>query len=302
MSSNSGINKRKAGDSFEQPKTEKRIDPGSPNGNSTRYNNTLNSSAGMADMMEKFKSIENPSNQDLMNLMLSVLETCTNTNNRVSNIEEVISQVEDNTDRLEKVEQKLDHLEISQMELDKKLSHDNSVTKSENSYLLQKDIDRDVIISGFNTNPNEELILDKLCEKLDFPINKVFTTDSWSSTQEHRTKGFMIITFKSKSAQIQFMKKKFAFGNISLNELMNNDQNHDVTILRFNNRLTPLNHDILKKLRDLKKDGKIAQIKYRNCFFNIRKEDNSALLPITSLELLQNLFEPEIAEPEQTTY
>jgi hypothetical protein len=302
MSANLGLNKRKAAESFEQPKTEKKMDFGTPNGNSTQNNHSLNTSAEMADMIQKFKSIENPSNQDLMSLMLSVLETCTNTNNRVAKIEEISSQVEINTERLDKVEEKLENLEFSQMELDKKLSHENSVTKSENNYLLQKDLDKDVIITGFNTAPNEEDIVNKLCEKLNFPINKVFTTESWSSTQDHRTKGFMIITFKSKSAQIQFMKKKFEFGNIAFNELMGNEQSDDVILLRFNSRLTQLNHDIRKKLWPLLKDKKIAQIKYRNCFFNICKESHSALLPITSLEMLQNLFEPEIAVPEQTTY
>jgi hypothetical protein len=65
-----------------------------------------------------------------MSLMLSVLATCTNTNNRVAKIEEISSQVEINTERLDKVEEKLENLEFSQMELDKKLSHENSVTKS----------------------------------------------------------------------------------------------------------------------------------------------------------------------------
>jgi hypothetical protein len=296
------LNKRKAAESFEQPNTEKKMDLGQPNGNSTQ--NNIISSNTMEEMMEKFKSMENPSNQDLMTLMLSVLETCTNTNNKVSKIEEISSQVDINTERLDKVEEKLGNLEFSQLELDKKLSHENSVTKSENNYLLQKDLDRDIVITGFLSAPNEEVIVKKLCEKFNFPYNKVFTTESWTSTQNNRTKGVMIITFKSKSAQINFMKKKFEFGNIALNDLMVNEQSDDVIMLRFNSRLTQLNHDIRKKLWQLLKDEKIAQIKYRNCFFNIRKETNSALLPITSLEMLHNLFEPEIvpAEQELTTY
>lgn len=112
----------------------------------------------------------------------------------------------------------------------------------------------------------------------------------------------MVITFKSKSAQIDFMKKIFELGNISLNELLGIDQSHDVIMLRFNNRLTPSNHEIQKKLRDLLKNKKIHQIKYRNCFFNIRKEPQSALLPITSMDMLRSLFEPEMVIAERTSY
>jgi hypothetical protein len=247
----------------------------------------------MADVLQKFQSIENPTNQDLLTLMLSLLKTCSNINARVSRIEETVSQVEINTVRIERAMDRLVKMGISPTELVENFAHENPIVK--NSFLKQKDIDQDVIITGFVDDPDEEAIASKLCEKFNFPRDKIFTTESWSFINDDtkKKKGVMIITFKSKTAQIQFMKKKIEFGNLVLNELLDHDAKEDFILLRINNRLSQLNLDILKKLRDLLKSGEIAHFRYRNWLFYIRKEAHSALIPITSLEMLDKLFEVE---------
>jgi hypothetical protein len=73
----------------------------------------------------------------------------------------------------------------------------------------------------------------------------------------------------------------------------------DNKALRISDRLTTENQTIQRELRILHRENKIVSIKFRNCFFNIKRNENSAYMTITSIQNLRNEF---ILVMEQTSY
>jgi hypothetical protein len=105
----------------------------------------------------------------------------------------------------------------------------------------------------------------------------------------------MILTFCSKSAQIFFRQQKLKKGPIMLNQLIQNPVANNVDrSIPCSNRLTHENLQIQRSIRQLKANNKIHSVRYRDCFFQIKRDDKSAFIPVSTCDFLHELFEFDV--------
>jgi hypothetical protein len=132
------------------------------------------------------------------------------------------------------------------------------------------------------------------------PLESISNAYSYENAGNSGSKrGFINISFKTKTDQIMFKEKQKSQGPILLNQVIQNKVAENCnSIIRCSSRLTHTNLQIQREIRRWFNENKIAAIKYRNCFFQIKKDPRSAFLPIPSMEVLANIMETN----EQTTY
>jgi hypothetical protein len=168
------------------------------------------------------------------------------------------------------------------------------------NYVMQAKIDRDVFITGFHDKPEAVYAIFELCKHYNIPESFIENSFSYATNgPQNKKRGVLIITFKDKSGQLKFREQKQNLGSLMLKQLVQQKvpENENVAI-RFYNRLTPVNQRIQRELRLLLNNGNITQIKYKNCFFQFKKDQCSAFIPATSMEFLHEYFEL----PEVTSY
>jgi hypothetical protein len=264
-------------------------------GEDASANSTQNDKNPTSELIQKYKDMDNPTNNDLKELLIASLQAQTRTSDQISSIKHNLKAtkgiVEENSSRIAVLEQNL----VNQTELNKKLLLENQELRSEINIVRQKEVDNDVLITGFSDAPNINYVLDVLHQKIQFSNKDINKVNSWSIFQNGSRKGFMLISFVDKSAQISFMVKKIAGGPILLKEVLP-AQNPDLAIagnsqLYFNNRMSAANQDIQRKIRQLKKDKKIVASKFKNCQFLIKLKDGDEFLPVPTLKFLDEIFD-----------
>lgn len=250
--------------------------------------------AHLNEVANNLKNNSNPTMADIVNALGHILtmqikthsETA-ETNEKISGIKKSLKSLESDVEKI-KDSQKEDKILVNEkfIEIDNKFLN----VRSDVNYLMQSKVDNDVLISGFYGKPDESYAVPELLKFYDMPEDCLSNFYSYTSTQKGILRGTLVITFKSKSDQLLFREKKISKGPVSINQLTEVEvsaaQN---TTLGCFNRLTPTNQHIQRELGKLLEDTKIKEIKYRNCQFFVKIKENSALLPIGSVEHLNDL-------------
>lgn len=248
-------------------------------------NSTTKDRSETVALIDKYKNVNRVDELDLRNLMIGVLEGQLRTSDQIASLKHSIRTVradtEKNAGRIDQHDLELDNLRSSNLQM-----------QSDINILKQKEFDSQVILSGFPDLPNEPVVLQEIVKKFGLTINDIIKSDVWVTNNNNRKHGFMSLVFASKSAQIKFMKSKIANGPVYLSELCReNIKDSDKIVIFFNNRLSPENRDIHKKIRQLLKDKKIFKSRFRNSQFEIQLNSFSQFQAVPSIDFLQSLVQ-----------
>jgi hypothetical protein len=262
-------------------------------GDDISANSTKSEKNATTELIQKYRNLDNPTNNDLKELLIASLQAQTRASDQISsiklNLRETRGIVDDHTSRISNLEKNLS----IQQDLNQKLLFENTQLRSELNIVNQKDVDCDVLVSGFIDSPDTNKVMEILHQKVQFSDKNIKNVNSWSVAQNGTKRGFMLLSFLNKSAQIDFMVKKIAAGPILLNEIMSpqGHANYGNNQLYFNNRLSQVNQEIQKKIRQLKKEKKITESKYKNCQFHIKPNPGDDFLPVPTLGFLHEIFD-----------
>lgn len=178
--------------------------------------------------------------------------------------------------------------------LQKDVSEEVLELRAENCRTKQLLIENEVFISGFLTKPDASHAVQQIAQILQQPTSSITNCYAYEFTNRKKSKeSHIIVKFNSLTDKINFVQAKIKSGPIYVDQLVVNSEIPPTRIpIRIANRLTPLNRDIISKLRDLQTKGKITKngIRYRNCFYEVKLKDASDFVPVPSLIHLDLLF------------
>jgi hypothetical protein len=226
---------------------------------------------------------------------------------RVTKVEDKVKansgKSEENSDRLELVEREMEKMK------EKALENEETLHK-----LDQREVDKDIYISGFPAQPNEEEVTAALMKLHNIPMNKVDRHYSFSFTVKpraastpmdgrgkRRTVYQMVIGFKDLETKMKFMKNKKDKGPIALEQLTTaklKQEDAKITI-RCVNRLSKFNLKVQRHLMTSKVNGNIVGFQLHNGLFRLKETDDSNWKIIGTEEALDPYNEEEKKKKQQ---
>lgn len=241
-------------------------------------------------------NIENPTNSDVikaiiksMDIQITTLTEINSSNQKISNLSNEINKIK--TD-VKKDKKDFENEKSKQNEFNAQILNKVHQNTAEINYINQAKIDAEIYIGGFTEKPEVSNAIEVFCGHYDIPRSSIAHAYSFETGTDRERKGFLIIRFQSKTEQIQFKEKKKSKPAITINQI----QTENPVPVAVNKglfcaaRLTPVNQEISKKLRDLLENDKIKDIKYKNCFFQVKQFENSAYIPVPTLQFLEELI------------
>lgn len=155
----------------------------------------------------------------------------------------------------------------------------------------QQQIDKDVVFTGFPnklSKIDENTIILQLCQLYKIDCSKI--QDHYTFPSKNKTYNF-IVKFVNKPIQINLIGQIIEYGAPTLNQLLglDPDPNNADRVIPCSNRLTKENAEFNKYLRNLKKRGIIQSIRYRNCHFQYKKDQQSEFCSIYTINQIISL-------------
>jgi hypothetical protein len=235
--------------------------------------------------METLRSCDEPSLKDISNAMLSFMQTQKDSMNEhhafKNQLFSVTKKVAENS------------LAIKNMQQD--FSDETLSLRAENAQNKQLLIEHELLITGFSAKPDPNLAADKISQILKVTTSSYFNCHAYefSNRSTKAKEAHVVIKFNSIPDKINFNKAKIKHGPIYLDQLLENAGESSARVpIKFVNRLTPMNREIISKLRDLQTKGKIVKdgIRYRDCFFEAKLINATDFVPVPSLVHLDIIF------------
>ena len=249
--------------------------------------------------ISEFKTIQEPSNKDIGNLLVTCLESLMAMNTKLYDhhqaITELQSTVSTNSVAIKVLNQKNDDLE-------KKINK-----------IQQFEVDNDIFISGFTTKPDPSKVTAKLLSLMNLPESSILYKYAFSKDEKPQksstpqdpakkndTKHFMVISFASKNHKINFFRIKKGLGKISYHQLLEvgDKKTTQNSTINFSNRLSIFNMQIFRKLIKLKEDLHIKEFQLHNGFMRFKKSDKGPWSQITTENDISKLPIVSTAEPD----
>lgn len=239
--------------------------------------NSLNFS-GVEFDIQKFASNKNPTMLDVMQGIGSILG--------------ILSDLKLDLNECRKINERHES-EIS----DLKLQNTQTINqldnlRSEVNILQQKQIDNEIIISGFQEKLDQHSecsIISKFCDHTQFNrdlISKHFSFQSAGNIN------FLVLSFTNIDAKIKFKqicKEKGPITNSMISSTSNTNVNKRDTPLRINNRLTKVNQEIARELRSLLDNKKISAIRFRNSCFQYQLPNSKTYVSASNVQHIINI-------------
>lgn len=265
--------------------------------NSTRLNEKLTAKKNqLRETIIKCKNIEQPSNKDLMDSLLIMMDIQLDSMTEMASINKTLNKidtkVENNKQKLESLENLVKSNQEQQEEVNNKISFENFKLAADINFIKQKQLDNDIFISGFVNKPDTNYVITKICEKYTISREEIHSSESWESSNSGSKKGFMILTFKTKTSQLNFRTKRLSMGAPTLRELSNDPvTDAENKPVRISNRLSPENQKIQRQIRQLMEGNKVHSVRFRNCIFELKKDDKTEFIPTPTLQFLNDLMD-----------
>lgn len=238
--------------------------------------------------MNDLASLENPTLKDILTAVLGVMQMQVSTKTDINAMKSSISTIENKLAAHD--------LRIKNLENQNDDFNDRIVTnKASINIMKQKEIDCNVMITGFVQKPDAHPTTKKILEIYKVNMNTVLDTYSYDrpfydkkkkEIIPNKTRSFLVIAFKSKADQLQFIKQKKAIGPLKYGQIFPSTKqtpagNTDINSFMM---LTAENRQIQQTLHSLMEKDLLAEIKYKNCNFFIKIKANSPLIPVSTIE------------------
>lgn len=224
-------------------------------------------------LMSEIEAKDESKNCDITKLLLTFIKRDMAKGDDISQIRYKVRELEEKT---------IEHdVIMDELKNDTKLLKEQNY-KIERSINIneQKRIDLDIFVSYFPFKPNAIEIAKKLATLAQlppdviegaytFPMTSINRNIANSTRQsEPRPSYAVVVTFTSLTNKRNFLSVRSSLGPIKLSQLTNTTAS-DSTI-KISNRLTPFNLEVARKLNQAKRDGIIAELRFRNGLFNYR--------------------------------
>lgn len=199
--------------------------------------------------------------------------------------------------RLTKCEERIPH--TSQTDTSGTISNGESQSLSEtvetlshdNNFLQQWRIDNDIFLSGFSSKPDITELSDKLSQKYQFQINEITYKYSFS-IKNPRTRishHFAVIGLSKRAIKQQIFTEKSTKGPLFQSDLSNQSSGNNDPEVFLSNRLTVHNLRLQRQLSNMKSNGSIYRIIYKNCSLYALCSPTENPVPIKSFDDIQKL-------------
>lgn len=229
------------------------------------------------DAMETLKSREEPTLKDMANAMLSFMSS------QKTSMEENHAFKK----QLFSVTKKTMENSLAIQNLQRDFSEEVLELRAENNRTKQLLIENEIFISGFSIKPEPSYAVQQIAQILRQPFSSITNCYSYEFTNRNKTKeSHIVIRFNALTDKINFVQAKIKNGPIYADQLFENVEPPSTRVpIRIANRLTPMNRNIIAKLRDLQTKGKIVKdgIRYRDCFYEAKLKDSLEFVPVPSL-------------------
>lgn len=224
-----------------------------------------------------------PTNKQIMEGISSMFTLMSSSHTKITQVEKKITKLDlkllDQKLRIDSIEKTTD---LFREDVDKNTASVN--------YFKQKEIDNKVMISGFQTLPDNKTVPQSILNLYEmndstyssYTYQRTVTTEDGNKISVPT----LVIEFNKKSDQIELISKKKEKGPIMLKQLFHNGGDKKLKIVSI---LTAENVKIQKKLRSLHEDDLIKQINYKNCTFVIKISPTSPPLPINTSDQAEAL-------------
>lgn len=260
--------------------------------------NTDEPDAVLEDLITNFKMIEKPGVKDLSDFLIHFLQASNNLNTRFNNCEDRLTHLENRCalkdTHIQNIEDQLHEVEENQAslkcDLESQISDLNvkleAVTQqvdhnsSQTLYMQQLFMDKDIILKGFPTKPDPDIVLKNFVEHFDLNLGQIREhyyvnyTKHKTGNSNDRSLHFVVISFKSKSTKVEVFKKKKAKGSLLLKNVLPDDSTNANTIIKCSNKLTKFNLYVQHIMYKAQEMEKIAEYKYHNYLFQYKLAEN----------------------------
>lgn len=279
----------------------------------------INTEPSEIDMLiGECEKIDKPTFADFWSFLLKFSKSSANLAAKVSNLETKISSVEDQQEvtdgrlddaegRLSVIEstqrtfettasEKIEKLEVALAELSN-ATYSNTVSTN---YLLQKNLDNDIFLKGFLTEPDPKVVVQSLMNVFGVDLSTVssyhyvnYTTRPATGYTNGKPLHFVAITFKTKDAKIEFFKAKKSYqdnkGSVMWSQLETSNDHPDAssTTIKITNKLSKFNLFIQKTLYRLHAQKIIQEYRYHNCLFQFKPNEQSDWIRIETYNKLK---------------
>lgn len=198
--------------------------------------------------------------------------TLSNHDSRLAKLETAESQFTTDIKDLKETQKsvQLDH---------KDLSSQIEQLKYENQLLAQSKLDNDLFISGFPSQPDSDKLLEGMArhfqfEKKESSYHYSFT---WKNPKDDKLSHFAVIGFLKKQTKSDVFKAKAKSGPLFLSQIIESTHPTEDYEITLSNRFTPENLQLYRELRELKKDGLLHRVIYKNCKIYAQKQEKGEL-------------------------
>lgn len=225
---------------------------------------------------------KNPSLHDVMKTLANLTKTTNKTCKQVTSINTKLSTLTKKVD----INSKNILILNSNAEV-----HDKIIMRNlENvNFIKQDKIDREVFVSGFDKMPDDRCVIKEICKFYNLPQNQIKSNRVIPSKNADGSfkNAFMNIEFCLKEDQINFLKAVRQVGQMTLKSVIPNisstSSQNDSRKLKISRRLTIENRQVINRLRALLDENKIAKVRFRNCFYEIKplQQENFVKIPST---------------------
>lgn len=194
-------------------------------------------------------------------------------------------------------------LEYEELEIEEEIEDDVYDPNKDNNYRQQCQISNDVIISGLPYKLEyDKIFMHRVCILFSIAhslIKYFYSFEHVNREKETRSVHF-IISFKSKEAQQNFLRKVADFGTLCYQQFWDKPVDEcDNVILKVFERLTNMNLTVLKELKNLKEEGIISGWIFNNCSFSAKQNDNLVTVSnMAILELFRMRDQPSVVKEE----
>lgn len=239
----------------------------------------------MDPSFEALKNIKNPQVKDIIGILFDIHNTGKENSAAIKVIQDQLknldTKVTNNSTSINKINEKIE-LQDANIELLHKKTIENNILVNR---LSQIQVENEVLIQGFPMSPDVDYVVSNLLRVLN--IQQAVVSYKYLIEDKKLKKYRITVGFTNTAHKIAFMKSAIGHGTIYLKEIIPELQSESA--ISISNKLSYFNGIVRGKLLGFRKSKHIKLIRFRNHFYEFKKQDSDEWTVVNNADLLRKL-------------
>lgn len=156
----------------------------------------------------------------------------------------------------------------------------------------QERFEFDVILAGFTSKPDAEIVVEKLLQLFQISKQSVKSSRSFEVRRKFNRgyNGYAVITFKDKASKAKLMSEISKSKAIKLSQFTTLGNDQDDPIITCTHHFSKFNFTVGKHLKDLLSWGIISEFTFNGSNFLFRKNSKANVTEVTDMAILEPLY------------